>query len=286
MESSIRIRILDGQYQIIGGDFQSMLEFVRSQPKRRFNSQEKLWEIPLTTADLQPKAEALGFHLTGDTEMGKALQPAPRRPKRGAADRIVVLLGDTEYAVVGHTFRTMLDVIKSLDGRRWLSQRRAWSLPVKLEALRQALSGYNLQVVTLEEAAEMPAVEPDNVEPIQLETQVTPKRDQIRLRASDGEAWVVGGAFRDMLEVIKMIDGRRFVADEKLWEVPVSLAAAKEHLAQAKLAIEIDDAAPPLGAAPSAPSGAAAPPIEEPPEALPDIPWDEPPFDEEDEHLF
>ena len=44
--------------------------------------------------------------------------------------------------------------------------------------------------------------------------------DQIRIRVGGIPMVVTGGPFREMLEVVKKIPGRRFNGDEKLWDIP------------------------------------------------------------------
>lgn len=286
MEDSIRIRTLDGQYRLIGGDFQSMLEFVREQPKRRYRPNERIWEIPAQVEAIQEAAEDAGFHVTADTEVGHALQRS-RKPRKGQADQISVQLEDGEYAVVGGQFYPMLNAVKAIEGRRWQPQQRAWQLPVTLADLRETVSEYGFQVVTPEEAAELPPTLEQEATDTKTTSPSPPfpsrRRDQIRIRGQDGEDWVVGGDFRAMLGAIKSLEGRRFVSEEKLWEIPAPLAAIQTALATHGFHLESAESQE-TNAVPEADAETEEPPGQA--EELPDIPWEEPPVDEEDQYLF
>ncbi len=282
MEDSIRIRTQDGQYRIIGGDFQSMLALVRGFAGRRFRSDERIWEIPLKSEEIQQKAEEAGFHLTSDTEMGHALQAPSARPRRGQADRVLIRVGTEERAVVGGAFGDMLTAVKNIEGRRWAPREHVWMLPGTLEEIQQAVGGY--RVVTLEEADQLPAVDPEKAPPppAAAAAAATPRRDQIRIRATDGEGWVVGGSFRDMLQVIKEIDGRRFVSELKLWDIPGSAAAIRDLLASRGYTLELDGEAPVEGAPQPVGPSPVPMPQPEPDEEPPFFFDDEPPDDEDD----
>lgn len=286
MEDSVRIRTLDGQYRIIGGGFQEMLALVRDFTGRRYRPDERIWEIRLTSQEVQKAAEEAGFHLTSDTEMGHALQAPSNRPRRGAADRVMVRVGADERAVVGGVFADMLEVIKAVEGRQWLPREHVWKLPGTLDEAQAKLGQIGYRLVTQEEADQLPATESERVPPPPPSAAAqAPRRDQIRIRTTEGEALVVGGGFRDMLQAIKEIEGRRFISDSKLWDIPGSLAAVRAVLAERGYAVELPGeapAAPPAtGASPQSARPAPAPqpePDEEPPFFF----GDEPPDDEDD----
>ena len=287
MEDSIRIRTYDGQYRIIGGDFQSMLAWVRQLPRRRYQSSERLWEIPQNITDIQKATEEAGFHVTADTEMGRALKPTT--PQRGSADRILVRVGQQTLAVVGGSFRKMLDAVKAVEGRRFVSEAKLWELPGDVPAITSQMEERGYQVVTHQEAEGLPPAQavatsdtpasPASIGP------AADREDRIRVRVTDGEFWVTGRPFREMLDAIKALEGRRFVSAAKLWEVPITgeelhtaMSASELSLTQAEpeRAATLDDGEPsPWGEAP------------EEPDEMPPFPFHgAPPPEEDDEFGF
>lgn len=64
----IRIRIGGVPHVVSGGSFQAMLAAVKNLPGRRFNGQDKVWDIPAeaTIDGIKQKIEAAGFTLSRD----------------------------------------------------------------------------------------------------------------------------------------------------------------------------------------------------------------------------
>ena len=64
---SDRIRLRAGGQSLVvtGGSFQAMLAAIKNIPGRRFNGQEKIWEIPddITIDSVAQAVEAAGFRL-------------------------------------------------------------------------------------------------------------------------------------------------------------------------------------------------------------------------------
>ena len=240
MDESIRIRTYDGQYRLIGGDFQGMLALVRGLPKRRFQTSERIWEIPQSITEIQELAENAGYHVTSDTEMGRALQRPARsaHPRRGSADRILVRVEGEIKAVVGSTFRVMLDAVKTIDGRRFVSAEKLWELPGNLANTAASLESYALQIVAPEQADDLPPTPPGETPDLPDTPAPQRARDTIRVRLADGEGLVVGGGFRDMLGAIKDLEGRRFISEEKLWQIPDTVASVTAFLDGRGFALE------------------------------------------------
>ena len=240
MDESIRIRTYDGQYRIIGGDFQSMLALVRGLPKRRYQASERIWEIPQGIAEVQELAATAGYHVTSDTEMGRAL-PKPTgsaRPRRGPADRILIRVDGEIKAIVGSAFRAMLDAVKAIEGRRFASSEKLWELPGALPEIMASLEAQGLRIVAPEQADKLPATPQGTATPPQASSAVQRSGDTIRIRVSDGEGLVVGGGFREMLGAIKDLEGRRFVSEEKLWQIPDTMASVSAFLTQRGFSVE------------------------------------------------
>ena len=186
MDESIRIRTYDGQYRIIGGDFQSMLALVRGLPSRRYQPSERIWEIPQGIAEIQALAETAGYHVTSDTEMGRALPRAtrPAHPRRGPADRILVRVDGEVKAVVGSAFRAMLDTIKAIEGRRFVSTEKLWELPGTLPEIMANLGAQGLQIVSPEQADQISAAPQSAASPPQAKPAAQRASDTIRIRVS------------------------------------------------------------------------------------------------------
>ncbi len=211
MQEQIRIRTQDGQYLIIGGDFQSMLAVVRKLPGRRFQAEEKIWEIPCRVEEVQKAVEAAGFHVTADSEMGRPLSGSPRSARR-EPERVLIRTTEGTKAVVGGEFGEIVAAVKAIQGRRWLPEERMWEVSGSVADLAQGLATRGFQLVDVAQTA-TPASD-----------KAGRRRDQVHIRTRDGEFWVVGGAFAAMLETIKGVEGRRFVSAEKLWNLPCSAA--------------------------------------------------------------
>jgi hypothetical protein len=61
----IRIRLSDLSLVVSGGDFQEMLMLIKGIPGRRFNGEERVWEIPdeVTLESLGQRVATAGFVL-------------------------------------------------------------------------------------------------------------------------------------------------------------------------------------------------------------------------------
>ena len=54
--------------------------------------------------------------------------------------------------------------------------------------------------------------------------------DRIRVHIEGREYSIVGGKFQDMLAAVKQIDGRRFVGELKVWQLPGSAENIQSRL--------------------------------------------------------
>jgi hypothetical protein len=221
MQEQIRIRTTDGQYAIIGGDFQSMLAFVRDMPGRRFRSDERIWEIPTTVGEIQKSAEAAGFHVTADTEVGKPLRPN-QRAAAPEGDRVLIRTTEGDRAITGGTFTDMIAAVKGLPQRKWLAKERLWEIGGPLADIERAITQQGFQLATMAPPAAR---------------ELPPREDQIHVRTRDGEYWVAGAPFSTLLETIKSLEGRRFVSAEKLWSVPCTTEELNRTIGAAALTL-------------------------------------------------
>ncbi|HXV42835.1 MAG TPA: hypothetical protein VEC96_07210, partial [Anaerolineae bacterium] len=125
-------------------------------------------------------------------------------------DRIRIHIGSQEFNVVGGGFQEMLAAVKQINGRRFVGELKVWQLPGPVEEVQRQLeiSGYTLEGGTPTAA---------NLSSPQA-TSSTPG-DRIRVLVAGKRLAVVGGAFQEMLAVVKNLPGRRFDSETKLWEI-------------------------------------------------------------------
>ena len=64
--------------------------------------------------------------------------------------------------------------------------------------------------------------------------------DQIRIRVGGIPMMVTGGPFREMLDVVKKIPGRRFDGNDKVWDIPgdVGLESVQQVVRAAGFVLE------------------------------------------------
>jgi hypothetical protein len=59
---------------------------------------------------------------------------------------------------------------------------------------------------------------------------VSDRRDRIRIQIDGQEFNVVGGSFQEMLAAVKQINGRRFVSESKVWQLPGPVEEVQRQL--------------------------------------------------------
>ena len=146
-------------------------------------------------------------------------------------DRIRVHIENKEYSVVGGSFQEMLAAVKQVAGRRFVGELKVWQLPGTAESISNqlAISGYELEGG--QPLAEAPSGQPSA--PVAAAT-----GDRIRIKVGEHALAVTGGAFRDMLEVVKEIPGRRFDGEAKIWEIPGDVGVIKGMIEAAGFQLE------------------------------------------------
>ena len=193
-------------------------------------------------------------------------------------DRIRVHIEGKEFSVVGGSFQAMLAAVKQINGRRFVSALKVWQLPGKAEEIKNqlAISGFQLeggQAVSEAAPASSSAAAPTG-------------NDRIRVMVNGQALAVVGGGFREMLDVVKTLPGRRFNGDSKLWEIPGDVGIIKNLIETAGFQLEgagsIPSAAPAQSPAKAAPPqrSVVPPPAYEPPDFSDDV--DVPPYEPPD----
>jgi len=80
------------------------------------------------------------------------------------------------------------------------------------------------------------------------------RKDRIRIQVEGQEFNVVGGSFQDMLAAVKLINGRRFVGELRVWQLPGAVAEVERQLQISGYRLEGGTpAVEPPGTAPSTP---------------------------------
>ncbi len=212
-----RIRVVVGPYRlaVVGGAFREMLDFVKTLPDRRFDGDNKVWEINGDVGVIKGMVEAAGYQLEGAeniqiTSPGAMEAPdfMPSSPPPPSAfeepDFMKADFGD--------------EGLMPMEPPDWWDEDEM-PPPMMPEDFNDDY--------------EPPAFfeEPNPFEPAPaMETPSAPSSppppassatgDRIRIRLGDTNLVVTGGAFKEMLAAIKNIPGRRFNGDEKIWEFP------------------------------------------------------------------
>lgn len=183
-------------------------------------------------------------------------------------DRIRVHIEGKEFSVVGGSFQEMLAAVKQINGRRFVSALKVWQLPGKAEEIKNQLSITGFQLEGGDPVA-------DDV-PTQPSTAARSGNDRIRVIVQGQPLAVVGGGFREMLDVVKNIPGRRFNGDSKFWEIPGDVGIIKNLVETAGFQLEGADK---ISATPSAPKSThAAPPLSQ---SEPPPQYEEPDFSDD-----
>jgi hypothetical protein len=151
---SIKIRVENSDYEVVGGSFQQLLAAVKALPGRRFLGQEKIWSVPGSLTMVRGQLENSGFLLEGGT-------PAPETAAAPVtADSIAIQVGQYELSVTGGSFREMLSVIKAMPGRRFDGQSKVWHIPSPLSEVKAHLAEHQLTIARTVEHTPPPSDSP------------------------------------------------------------------------------------------------------------------------------
>ncbi|MCB0190925.1 MAG: hypothetical protein KDJ65_03175 [Anaerolineae bacterium] len=178
-------------------------------------------------------------------------------------DRIRVHIEGKEFSVVGGSFQNMLAAVKQINGRRFVGALKVWQLPGKAEDIKNqlAISGFQLEGGT-PVADETPA-QPSAAAPASF------GNDRIRVTVQGHQLAVVGGGFREMLDAVKNLPGRRFDSDSKMWEIPGDAGIIKNLIETAGFQLEgadkIASVSPPASQNTSPPAYTSPPMPQSPP---------------------
>jgi hypothetical protein len=148
-------------------------------------------------------------------------------------DRIRVHIEGKEYNVVGGGFQEMLAAVKQITGRRFNGETKVWQLPGTAEEITNQLSISNFELEA--GAAVAPAPTKSQTAPA---APTGPGGDRIRIVVGEHRLAVIGGQFREMLETVKGLPGRRFNGEAKVWEISGEVGAIKGMIEAAGFQLE------------------------------------------------
>ena len=103
--------------------------------------------------------------------MRRSIHSRPTSAPRAGGDRIRVLVGGHQLAVVGGNFQDMLAVIKNLPGRRFDRDTKVWEIPGEIDVIKGMLAAAGLQ---LEGAEKLPGAPVPPMSPPDFLTKRTP----------------------------------------------------------------------------------------------------------------
>ncbi len=218
-QSSDRIRVLIGEHRlaVIGGSFQDMLAAVKNLPGRRFDGENKIWEIPGELGLIKGMIEAAGFKLQGAENTPLVPVPPMEAPDFSSQSTPPPLKQAPDF--FGHAD------VPPFEPPDWLDNAPPPPLddssydfdepmPFDYEA-----SPFEAEASPLEAEASPFEAESSRPMPAAAPTS-TPGSDRIRIRLGETPLLVSGGSFQEMLAAVKNISGRRFNPAERVWEIP------------------------------------------------------------------
>lgn len=151
--SSIKIRVENADYEVTGGDFQTLLAAVKALPDRKFDGESKTWIVSSSLSLVRGQLENSDLTLEGGATAEKPARSsaAVKKPAQSSApaeriDRIKVTTAEGQWVVTGDSFQTMLAVIKEIPGRRFDGQTKQWNLPGTTAEIKDLLGKHSLRL--------------------------------------------------------------------------------------------------------------------------------------------
>lgn len=152
-QDRIRVHIEGQEFSVVGGSFQEMLAAIKQINGRRFASEQKVWQLPGSVADIQRQLDINSYRLEGGQPVAGAPASSPTPPPRPGGDRIRVLVAGHPLAVVGGAFQEMLAVVKNLPSRRFNPESKVWEIPGEVGVVKGMIEAAGFQ---LEGAEKLP----------------------------------------------------------------------------------------------------------------------------------
>lgn len=209
----IRVRLQGHELAVVGGSFGDMLEAVKGVPGRRFDAESKIWEIPGEVAIIKHLIETAGFQLEG----AEKISTGPVSKEMPPLD----FANETSAAPPSFEEPDFFDDddVPPYEPPDWWDDDNMPPPAVEPPDWWE------------EEMAARPTEEPqpiDSQPPAPAGPTLAPAppargSDQIRIRVGGIPLVVTGGEFRQMLDVVKKIPGRRFDGQDKVWDIPADV---------------------------------------------------------------
>lgn len=159
----IRVQIKGKEYNVVGGDFQTMLAAVKQIPGRRFLGDQKVWLLPGAVGEVRQFLADRGLKLSGGTPVESAGGLEPPAPR----DRIRLLVQGNPVAVVGGSFQDMLAVVKNFPRRRFNAETKVWEVEDDLGVVKGMVeaAGFELEGAENIPLGPVPPMEPLDIPP-------------------------------------------------------------------------------------------------------------------------
>ncbi|MEM7348101.1 MAG: hypothetical protein AAF485_28045, partial [Chloroflexota bacterium] len=243
----IRVAVSGHRLALIGGSFQDMLATVKTLPGRRFNGQDKIWEIPGDVGVIKGLVEAAGFVLEGadKIDLGSVAQmeepsftPQPNTPDPALDFEPLDFSPSGELPVYEPpNWEDWDDNTPPPSPPDWWDDESA---PPPDEMYANEVDGFN-EPAPFDNPPPLPQSTP-TTSSATPSTSTRPGGDRIRIQVGDQPLVVTGGSFQAMLTAIKNIPGRRFNGAEKIWQIPddVSVDSVNQSLQAAGFMLEAE----------------------------------------------
>lgn len=214
----IRVIIQGHSLAVVGGTFQDMLAAVKTLPGRRFDGDKKVWEIPGELAIIKHLIEDAGFELEGADKIPLGPVSSMESPDFDP--------DNVEPAPFEAPDFSGPDDIPPYEPPDWWDDD---SMPPPPD---DPPGWYEDELTAMPPEpppifdSEPPAFSADSPPPVATAGTTAPAsrgRDQIRIRVGGIPLVVSGGSFKEMLNVVKRIPGRRFDSRDKVWDIPGDL---------------------------------------------------------------
>jgi hypothetical protein len=219
----IRVMIQGRELAVVGGSFQEMLAAVKAVPGRRFDPENKRWEIPGEGAIIKNLIETAGFQLEGADQL-------PAAPAQAAAVGIEFSPPDFGPATPPPPFETPdfsgEDEAPSGDGEPPYEPPDWWDDDATPPPVEPPDGWDTDQVEAPVEPAGYSSDEPlaPGRQPTRPKTApASAGPDQIRIRLGGIPLLITSGGFQAMLAFVKELPGRRFDGQDKVWDIPADL---------------------------------------------------------------
>jgi hypothetical protein len=216
---------------VVGGSFQEMLATVKNLPGRRYDAEEKMWEIPGDLGVIQGIIQAAGFELEGAANIPSGPVPS-MEPIRFTEVGEPPPFEEPDFSVDDDSIPfeppDWLDDDPALPD--WWDNEPPPPPPADYPGPESAQ--FDSQPAPFETMSSGSVSSPAPAD--------QSRGDRIRIRVGVFPLTVTGGTFQDMLAAVKNIPGRRFNGQDKVWDIPdeVGVENVKQMLSAAGFAVE------------------------------------------------